>query len=396
MRLAAVLLVFWTGAAAACGVVFDTPPPAINRCEGEARARVAFVGDVLLHGSLQRKGYAEGWASVWGAAVPVLSAADIAVANLEGPVAAGRSVGGALWPDPGPVFDGRVHTSYPIFNYHASVLAGLRAVDVDIVSTANNHGMDRGPAGAEDTLTAIRAAGLEATGTVARDAPRQFAVFRPSPVGVLAFIACSFSTNGMPDPARQTLLCYRDRTELLAAVRSAVARPAVSAVIVLPHWGIEYAQRPDAAQRTLARELVQAGAALVVGTHPHTVQGWEDLAGPGGVMPVAYSTGNFVSGQGGLARETGMLAWAEFCPAPPGRDLVHALHPRSVVERLGWVPLRMVRGAGGRSLATVTEAGADGAVEPAAAHIERLVPGRSMGARLDCPGEPVAFEVALQ
>jgi poly-gamma-glutamate synthesis protein (capsule biosynthesis protein) len=61
-------------------------------------------------------------------------------------------------------------------------------------------------------------------------------------------------------------------------------------VIVVPHWGGNYTRTVDPAQRTVARRLVEAGADLVVGGHPHWVQGTQRIKG----VPVFYSLGNFV------------------------------------------------------------------------------------------------------
>ena len=62
------------------------------------------------------------------------------------------------------------------------------------------------------------------------------------------------------------------------------------AVVVLPHWGTQYTHVPEPVQREVSRRLVAAGADLVVGGHPHWVQGVDAVAG----VPVLHSLGNFV------------------------------------------------------------------------------------------------------
>ncbi|SHI33162.1 CapA family protein [Wenxinia saemankumensis] len=375
------------GAATAqtCRAAYDRAPPAVNACGDDRRVTLAFVGDVLLHSPLQRQAYAAGFGTLWSAAAPFLREADLAVANLEGPVATGLALSGFRG-DPGAVFDGTVHSSYPLFNYHASLLPALRDLGIDAVSTANNHALDRFSAGADATIDALEAAGLPHSGTIRTGAPRDFVLHLPSALGRIALLSCTFSTNGVPDPGRQALNCFADRDEVMAAIRAEAARPGVAGVIVLPHWGVEYTHVPGQAERALAAEMAAAGAMAVIATHPHVVQPVETVPGPSGAVPVAYSTGNFVSGQVGLARQTGMLLRIGICLAAPEGDLALGLGARAAVAELGWVALAMVRGAG-RELAVADEGGVAPAARAAHDLVERIVPGRALMPRLVCDGD---------
>ena len=373
-----------------CRLVFDGAPPLLNACQGGERLEVAFVGDVLLHGGLQRRGYAEGFGAVWGAVLPFWASADIAVANLEGPVAPGFTGINRQGTDPGPVFGTAVYTSYPMFNYHPMVTQALAAGGVDIVTTSNNHSMDRGSGGFDATLDQVAAAGLVQVGGVRAGAARQFATVTDSPLGSLVWIACTYSTNGIADPYGQTLNCFQEQAALLSLIGSYAAQPGVAGVIVLPHWGDEYQPSPNRAQRALAAAMVGAGAALVVGTHPHVVQGWEVIQGPAGQVPVIYSTGNFVSGQPGLDRQTGLLAWVTLCRGAPSADLGQAIRARLRVAQAGWVPLRMGRDAGGHALFSVGTDGATGYVAEARNLIAGRIPGFEMGARYECAASGTA------
>jgi len=401
-RLALILAPLWPLAAAAqdapliCNLVFDAAPPQLNSCQGGGRLTVALVGDVLLHAPLQRRGYAEGFRAVWGAVDPFLQSADIAVANLEGPVAAGFRGINRPGADPGPVFGTGVYTSYPMFNYHPRVLADLVASGVDLVTTANNHALDRGGQGLDATLDAIDAAGLLQAGTIRGGAAPEFVAFTDTTLGRIVWIACTYSTNGIGDPLGQVLMCFQQRDAVLALIRGYAAQPGIAGVVVLPHWGEEYQNRAGSDQRTLAAQMVAAGATVVVGAHPHVVQDWEVIAGPAGQVPVIHSMGNFVSGQPGLARETGMLAWLSLCRGAPSGDLGQSLRSRLVVERAGWVPLRMGRAPEGVRLFTVGPDGAAGYIAAAADHIEARVPGFSMGARFACAADVASLSLALQ
>ncbi len=209
----------------------------LNSCTGAQRVRLVFAGDVLLHRQLQRYAYAGGLPLVWQQAAPYIRWADIAVANLEGPVAPGMRDANRQGADPGPVFGTGIYTGYPQFNYHPMILPPLRVLGIDLVTTANNHAMDRGARGADLTLQQLELAGIAAVGTVPATGAREFVRRLPSRLGPIAFIACSFSTNGIRDPQHQVLRCFKDRETLLSLVRAAANDPATAAVIVLPHWG---------------------------------------------------------------------------------------------------------------------------------------------------------------
>jgi Bacterial capsule synthesis protein PGA_cap len=345
--------------------VFEAPP--LNACGG-ASTRLAVVGDVLLHLQLQQLGYRIGFGAIWSQPARYLRAADIAVANVEGPVAPGITRARAQVADPGPVIGTEVYTGYPQFNYHPVVLRDLKAAGVDIVTTANNHAMDRGPVGVDLTLAEARKAGLVPLGTVARGQVRDFVHRRSSGAGTLSFIACSFSTNGIADPHRQVLQCYRDRSTLLGLVRREAADPAVAGVIVLPHWGIEYTTTPDASQRGLVRELVAAGATAVVGTHPHAVQPFTIETGPGGIrVPVVYSTGNFVATQGFVPSKYEAMALVDLCRGANGR---------AVAARAGWIAMQMSLSSRGYWV-DIAPRGAGGAAGQAEAFLRKVAPGFS-------------------
>jgi poly-gamma-glutamate synthesis protein (capsule biosynthesis protein) len=374
VRALAALILLTTAPAAAQSLCRPDPAliPPVNACTGRARVSVALVGDVLLHAALQRRGYARGFDTIWGAAVPVLRAADLAIANLEVPTAPGFARGGRRRADPGPVFDGQVHTDYPAFNAHPVVIDALAQAGIDAVTVANNHALDRGPAGLDATLAELARRGMPATGAVPGGARRDFAVRLETRLGPLALIGCTYGTNGIPDPRRQVLRCFEDRAELLAAVRLEATRPGAAGVIVLPHWGTEYSHQPTAAQRALARDLAAAGALAVVGAHPHVVQPWEVVDGTRGRVPVVHSLGNFVAAQIELPRATGMLAWLELCPTAAG----------VAVGAAGHLPMVMDFAQG--PVLTVPGPGATGTGAQARALLARLVPGTDLSGALAC------------
>ena len=249
-----------------------------DACRAGTTITIAAVGDVLLHSPLQKQAYAasNGHHS--------LVEERRAPPRASGPHV--REPGRALRrrdydergdEGSGQVFDDRVYSSYPQFNYHPSLITALLETGIDVVSTANNHAMDRRSLGADKTIDNLRAAKLPFTGTRRSNEPdAELYTIREAKGVRVAFVACSFSTNGLPDPKNQVLSCYEDKATLLSTIKSLAHRPEdVDAVIVTPHWGIEYQHKPQQQERNLAHEMLEAGALVVLGNHPHVTQGME-------------------------------------------------------------------------------------------------------------------------
>jgi hypothetical protein len=299
-----------------------------NKCKAGTQITIAAVGDVLLHGPLQKQAYAarDAHHSLWKNVEPLLARADVTYGNLEGPCADGITTSGTA-PDPGKVFDQKVYSSYPQFNYHPSLIDSLKESGFDVVSTANNHALDRRGRGADRTIDNLRAKGLPFAGTKKSDdaSPQWFA--RTESKGVrLAWVACTFSTNGIPDPNNQVLSCYEDKSTLLSTIRSLKERPDVDAVIVTPHWGVEYMHTPAQQEKNLAKEMLNAGALAVLGGHPHVVQPWEKHVTPDGRETfVIYSLGNFVSGQNGMAKRSSLILYVGLTKGSDGKVTINGV-----------------------------------------------------------------------
>lgn len=278
-------------------------------CRAGKRLTIAAVGDVLLHSPLQKQAYERGFESLWTGVTRIVGQADLTYANFEGPAAAGVNSSGQAVRDPGLVFDNAVYTSYPMFNYNPGLIPALQTLGVDVVSTANNHAMDRRSLGADKTIEAMKEHGLPFTGTrpsTEPDAPR-YAITEKNGFKI-GWIACSFSTNGIPDPKKQVLMCFTDTAEIERTIADLKTR--TDAVIVTPHWGVEYVYTPGKDQKDLAKRFINAGALAVFGGHPHVVQPWEKVtAADGREGFVIYSLGNFVSGQTPTPRRASLVLY---------------------------------------------------------------------------------------
>ena len=128
-------------------------------CVPGAHITIAAVGDLLFNGDLQRFALSNGgsYSRFWQDIEPTIHRADLAYANLEGPVANitfdGRSVAAPAEDWRSPVY--RAQVRYSSFNYHPSLIADLKKSGFSIVSTANNHALDRGGKGIEQTIISL-------------------------------------------------------------------------------------------------------------------------------------------------------------------------------------------------------------------------------------------------
>ncbi|MBZ5738069.1 CapA family protein [Nocardioides mangrovi] len=213
-----------------------------------------------------------------------LAAADITVGNLES----------TLSDDGAPTQGG------DSFHASPSVRADLRGAGFDALDLANNHAGDYGDRALEQTVRLLDAGGLRPFGAGAdlAEARAPVVVARHGiRFGFLGFNAIGETPEAGPDqpganavsmPPRTGPLDRAELDRVLGDVRRLARR--VDVVVVLPHWGTQYTHRPEPVQHVVARALVRAGADLVVGGHPHWVQGAEQV----GDALVVHSLGNFV------------------------------------------------------------------------------------------------------
>lgn len=289
-----------------------------NNCADNDRLTIAAVGDVLLHGGLQQQAAraTDKYKSLWREVIPMIEDADIAYANFEGPSSPYQRKG-SRGPYQHDIYDNVTYTSYPAFNYNPLLIDSLMDSGFDVVSTANNHSLDRGKSGADDTIDMFEKKGLLFSGTKKSDE-----TFEDRPIHAIvesrgkriAFIACTTFTNGIIDKARQVLNCLSDQGHILNTINKLSSSKDVDAVVVTPHWGVEYQTQPEAKQKELALKFVNAGADIVIGNHPHVLQPWEKVTTTSGKEAlVIYSLGNFVSGQRELNKKSTILLNVELC-----------------------------------------------------------------------------------
>lgn len=243
----------------------DLPPEAVQ---------IAAVGDVNLGGTIGELIARSNPEFPWRRVSALLSAADIAVVNFECSAS----------------HRGSPQTKQYTFQADPASLPAMRAAGVDIASLANNHSLDFGPDALLDTASNLSAAGITPIGAGANED----AAWTPSTVESKGFrITIVSATRVLPPGWAATAStpgvasAYQER-RLLAEVRQAKATS--DAVVVAVHWGIERSPDPDPSQVKLAHRLVDAGASVVLGHHPHVLQPVVRYR----EAVIAYSLGNFV------------------------------------------------------------------------------------------------------
>lgn len=265
-----------------------------------------------------------------------LAAADLTVGNLESTLST----------------DGPPQQGGDSFGATPALLGVLADAGFDALSLANNHTGDYGPGALLRTLAAFDGSPVARFGAgrdvadAGRPAYLSAGGVRFAFVGFNAIGETPRATAGEPGalsvrmPPRTGPLVRADLDRVVRIVRRTVGRADV--VVVLPHWGTQYTHAPEPVQRRVGRALARAGADLVVGGHPHWVQGVDWVSG----VPVLHSLGNFVFDMDFMAQTLeGVLLEATFWG-----DRLKAV--RLVPYRMDpstFAP-RMLRGAAGRSV----------------------------------------------
>ncbi len=232
--------------------------------------RLDFIGDVSFAGR------SDAPAAVFAEVAPTLRAATFAVANVEGLLLAGGA----------PTYrEARLDISASPRYAEAFVDSG-----VDLLGTANNHSWDASSDGVRENLRHLARWPTFGSGT--NDDARA-PVRKMFTTGCVSFVPATLKSNR---PARPDAVVAYYPADALDALYALVRdeRAAGCAPIVYVHWGREAVPAPPRAVVVVGEALVKAGAAAVVGHHPHVLQGITLRDGPHGRVPIAWSLGNFV------------------------------------------------------------------------------------------------------
>jgi len=236
---------------------------ASSSASAEASTSFVIAGDAMFDRNVWQK-YQPDLKNVFSNfGTRVFRGSDISLINLEGPVSDHTIPG--------------IQTGGMSFNFQPQVPSVLKYLNVGEVSLANNHTNNAGTSGFTTTKSMLTKSDIKYFG---------------QPVGFSSDASVIRLSGGVPATIIGIMaLDDFDQAALKAKIKS--EKVAGQTVIIMPHWGTEYAPKHSASQKQMAKEWIAAGADLIVGSHPHVTQDFEIVDG----KPVIYSLGNFVFDQ---------------------------------------------------------------------------------------------------
>ncbi|MGX4670639.1 CapA family protein [Cerasibacillus sp. JNUCC 74] len=277
---------------------------------------IAAVGDMLIHSEVYedaktKNGY--DFTPMLKDVKPFLKDATITTANQE-TVIGGQALG---------------LSSYPSFNSPFEVGDALKDAGVDIVTLANNHTLDRGEKAIQQAIKHWEKIDMMYTGAYKSKKDQQRIRVYKTEAGIdVAFLAYTYGTNGIPVPkGKDYLVNLIDKEKIAKDV--AQAKKQADAVILQLHVGTEYKMLPNQEQKDLVQFAADQGVHAVIGHHPHVLQPFNWVKGKNGnKMFVAYSLGNFLSGQDELYRRFGGIVKFQITKSEKdGKTTIEVNHP---------------------------------------------------------------------
>ena len=249
------------------------------------------TGDVMCHTTNFNAAYNNetkeyDFTSVFANISKYITKADIAIGNLE-TTFAGKDRG---------------YTGYPTFNSPSALGVALKNIGIDVLSTANNHSLDKGYTGIVSTLDKLDEIGIDHMGT-ARSEEEQNKVLVKDVNGIkIAFLSYTYGTNGIPVPAGKEYSVNLIDKDLILKQINLAKEQNVDIICASMHWGDEYKQKQNKKQEELADYLFQNGVDIIIGNHAHVVEPMEKRKialedGTEKEVFVVYALGNFISGQ---------------------------------------------------------------------------------------------------
>ena len=215
-----------------------------------------------------------------------LQEADITVGNLE------TTLSGAK----------RGYSGYPTFNTPEILAKNLKSAGFNVVSTANNHCMDKGYSGIESTIKFLDEADLAHTGTFKSKKDQETILIKNVKGVNIAFLSFTYGTNGIPVPKDKSYAVNLIDKSLIKSQIELAKKENPDLICVSMHWGIEYQTKANKEQEKLADFLFKNGVDIILGNHSHVPQQMEkrEIKLDDGTTKdgfVIYSLGNFMANQ---------------------------------------------------------------------------------------------------
>lgn len=279
-----------------------SPQTTIDDTSAESRIRITAVGDIMCHKlqytyAKQKTGYT--FSESFNCIKDHFENTDLLLGNLE------------------TTFAGtdKVYSEYPTFNTPDEFAYALKEAGFDILTTANNHSLDRKFYGLSRTLDVLDAADIMHTGSY--KTPSDDRILFTERNGIkIAVIAYTYGTNGIPfDKGTEYSVNMINNSQIISDIQTAKSSNA-DIIILSVHFGQEYKEVPNDSQQQLVQLAFTEGVDIVLGSHPHVIQPYSsdqftDKYGVTKRRVVFYSLGNFISAQRTQPRDAGLIAHLE-------------------------------------------------------------------------------------
>lgn len=242
---------------------------------GDNNVTISLVGDILLDRGVEKVIQEHGADYPYSRVKSIVSKSDMAMGNLECPL----TLEGI------PVLKNR----NIVFNADPANAYSLKKAGFDILNLANNHVMDYGSKGLLNTVIFLEKQGIATVGAGRNKDEAHKPAFIKKGLLTVGFISFSaFPAEGYFYFEEKPDVAYVDIDSIRSEIE--VAREQCDFLIASFHWGREYDLYVSKAQRELAHHVIDSGADIIVGHHPHVLQGIESYKG----KLIFYSLGNFV------------------------------------------------------------------------------------------------------
>lgn len=257
---------------------------------------IRIMGDIMMHtrqieNTSRNNGHSFDFSSFFQFIEDDIREADLSIGNMEFTLA------------------GKPYSGYPSFSAPDGFETYLAECGFDIFLASNNHIYDKGKAGVERTLSRYRDLegkyGIIFTGLAGDSSEMQ----EQMPLTLLrkgiriALVNFTYGTNMSIGSRWPATVRSGDRESIASAIAKAEENGA-DLILALPHWGTEYQLKHSRSQEDLAKWLVEAGVDMIIGSHPHVIQDYQEING----TPVAYSLGNAVSNMSATNTQLELMA----------------------------------------------------------------------------------------
>ena len=292
------VLVYMLGILSVCGIIFcGIYYLTSSDKEGDSRetggksgvktARVVANGDILCHDALyytaKKSDDGYDFNPFFEYVKPWIEGADLAIGDYEGTISDKHPLGG-----------------YPLFNAPIEIADTMKDLGYDVVDLAHNHILDTGLYGLKYTNKVFKDRGLDVVGVHVDKKRSEDKILIKEVNGIkIAILAYAYGYNGM-----EANLTAEEHNNYLADLNEEKMKEEIQRAekeaditIVMPQMGVEYRLQPTEEQKVLYRKMIDWGADVIFGGHPHVVEPAEVLEKDGDKKFIIYSMGNFISNQ---------------------------------------------------------------------------------------------------